>query len=236
MKNNNNSKKVRSLLVRGGEALAITSVLLAIVCCSPNKTDTDNSSSKMEMVTECTTPTTTIVPSTTTQSTTTNTTTTVIMTESKMMNTQITTTVQENIVQTEPIEYEYEYEYESDNTITEEIESSPVVESYLPITEYERTLLCNIVANEAGSDWIGIYDKASVVACVMNRVNSPDFPNTIEAVLTQPYQFSGYYASSYYYSTVTDACIEAVDYYFNHTNEFGSWLYFEGNGTNNYFH
>jgi len=236
MKNNNNSKKVRSLLVRGGKALAITSVLLAIVGCSPNKTDTDNSSSKMEMVTECTTPTTTIVTSTTTQSTTTNTTTTIIMTESKMMNTQITMTVQENIVQTEPIEYEYEYEYEGDNTITEEIESSPVVESYLPITEYERILLCNIVANEAGSDWIGIYDKACVVACVINRLNSPDFPNTIEGVLTQPYQFSGYYASSYYYSTVTDACIEAVDYYFNHTNEFGSWLYFEGNGTNNYFH
>lgn len=236
MKNNNNSKKVRSLLVRGGEALAITSVLLAIVGCSPNKTDTDNSSSKMEMVTECTTPTTTIVTSTTTQSTTTNTTTTVIMTESKMMNTQITTTVQENIAQTEPVEYEYEYEYEYDNTITEETESSPVVESYSPITEYERTLLINLVANEAGSNWIGIYDKACVVACVMNRVNSPDFPNTIEAVLTQPYQFSGYYASSYYYSTVTDACIEAVDYYFNHTNEFGSWLYFEGNGTNNYFH
>lgn len=222
--------------MRGGKALAITSVLLAIVGCSPNKTDTDNSSSKMEMVTECTTPTTTIVTSTTTQSTTTNTTTPVIMTESKMMNTQITMTVQENIVQTEPIEYEYEYEYEGDNTITEEIESSPVVESYLPITEYERILLCNIVANEAGSDWIGIYDKACVVACVINRLNSPDFPNTIEGVLTQPYQFSGYYASSYYYSTVTDACIEAVDYYFNHTNEFGSWLYFEGNGTNNYFH
>lgn len=236
MKNNNNSKKVRSLLVRGGEALAITSVLLAIVGCSPNKTDTDNSSSKMEMVAECTTPTTTIATSTTTQSTTTNTTTTVVTTESKMMNTQITTTVQENIVQTEPVEYEYESEYESDNTTIEETESSPVVESYLPITEYERTLLINLVANEAGSNWIGIYDKACVVACVMNRLNSPDFPNTIEGVLTQPYQFSGYYASSYYYSTVTDACIEAVDYYFNHTNEFGSWLYFEGNGTNNYFH
>lgn len=240
MKNNNNSKKVRSLLVRGGEALAITSVLLAIVGCSPNKTDTDNSSSRIEMVTECTTPTTTIATSTTTQSTTTNTTTTVVTTESKMMNTQITTTVQENIVQTEPVEYEYEseyeYEYESNNIIIEETESSPVVESYLPITEYERTLLINLVANEAGSNWIGIYDKACVVACVMNRLNSPDFPNTIEGVLTQPYQFSGYYASSYYYSTVTDACIEAVDYYFNNPNEFGSWLYFEGNGTNNYFH
>jgi spore germination cell wall hydrolase CwlJ-like protein len=143
--------------------------------------------------------------------------------------------VQENIVQTESNECEYGDENEYDNTI-EEVEPTPIVESYLPITEYERTLLCNIVANEAGSDWIGIYDKASVVACVMNRVNSPDFPNTIEGVLTQPYQFSGYYASSYYYSTVTDACIQAVDYYFNNPNEFGSWLYFEGNGTNNYFH
>lgn len=233
---NSNSLRYRSLLVRGGEALAITSVLLAIVGCSPNKTDTDNSSSKMEMATECTTPTTTIATSTTTQSTTTNTTTTVVTTESKMMNTQITTTVQENIVQTEPVEYEYEYEYESDNTTIEETESSPVVESYLPITEYERTLLINLVANEAGSNWIGIYDKASVVACVMNRVNSASFPNSIEGVLTQPYQFSGYYASGSYYSTVTDACIQAVDYYFNNPNEFGYWLYFEGNGTNNYFH
>jgi spore germination cell wall hydrolase CwlJ-like protein len=127
-------------------------------------------------------------------------------------------------------------------TIVIAIEGTPVVEeisefaSAYPITEYERILLCNIVANEAGSDWISVYDKASVVACVMNRVNSPDFPNTIEGVLTQPYQFSGYYASGSYYSTVTDACIQAVDYYFNNPNEFGYWLYFEGNGTNNYFH
>ena len=124
--------------------------------------------------------------------------------------------------------------------VTEWVEPEPVIEtetvSTAPITEYERVLLCNIVANEAGSDWISIYDKASVVACVMNRVNNPSFPNTIEGVLTQPYQFSGYYASGSYYSTVTDACVQAVDYYFNNPQEFGSWLYFEGNGINNTFH
>jgi spore germination cell wall hydrolase CwlJ-like protein len=123
-------------------------------------------------------------------------------------------------------------------TETVPVESDSVVEvsSTYPITEYERILLCNIVANESGSDWISIYDKACVVACVMNRVNDSRFPNSIEEVLTQPYQFSGYYASDCYYPTVTDACIQAVDYYFEHSNEFGNYLYFEGNGTNNVFH
>lgn len=111
----------------------------------------------------------------------------------------------------------------------------PVYSGNLPITERERVLLCNVVANEYGSDWVSVYDKACVVATVVNRVNSPQFPNDIESVLTQPYQFSGYWASDYYYSSVTDSCIEAVDYYYAHPDEFGNWLYFEGDGTRNYF-
>ena len=118
-------------------------------------------------------------------------------------------------------------------SVTEYIE--PAQTSNLPITDYERTLLRNVVANEYGSDYVPVAEKAKVVAVVMNRVNSPQFPNTIEAVLTQRYQFSGYWACSYEWSSVTDSVREAVNYYFAHPDEFGNWLYFEGDGTWNYF-
>ena len=221
---NSNSLRYRSLLLRGATALAISSLLLYGTGCRGGEdtgTEVIQPTTTTEVMTTCTT-------STNTSSTTSFTTTT---TETE---TTTITTMAVTISMTQPIT--------ESQTIAIAIEETPVVEeisesaSAYPITEYERILLCNIVANEAGSDWISIYDKASVVACVVNRVNSPDFPNTIEGVLTQPYQFSGYYASSCYYSTVTDACIQAVDYYFNNPQEFGSWLYFEGNGVNNTFH
>ena len=115
-------------------------------------------------------------------------------------------------------------------------------DSDLPISEYERVLLCNVVANEYGSDWVSVYDKACVVATVMNRVADSQFPSTIEGVLTQPYQFSGYWCSSSYYPTVTQSCIDAVNYYFEHSSEFPYYLYFDGghyaadgSGPYNYF-
>jgi hypothetical protein len=111
----------------------------------------------------------------------------------------------------------------------------PVVESGLPITETERILLCNLVGREYGSDYISVYEKAKVVAVVMNRVNDSRFPNTIYEVLTQPYQFSGYIPNYSYTYQVTDSVVQAVDYYFAHPEEFGNWLYFYGDGTWNYF-
>jgi spore germination cell wall hydrolase CwlJ-like protein len=119
---------------------------------------------------------------------------------------------------------------------TAAVEPQPVeIDSSLPITEDERILLCNLVGREYGSDWVSVYDKACVVATVINRVNSPSFPNNIYDVLTQPNQFTGYLPSNQYTYQVTDSCIEAVDYYFAHTEEFGNWMYFWGDGTRNYF-
>ena len=211
-----NGFKLRSSL-RGATALAITSILLGIMTgCGHDRIDTDEFSNlpPTEVSTSCTT--TPVTTSTTTNLTTSTTT---------VSTTTTTQQVTENQTTTVPTE-----------TVSVESDSVVEVDSTYPITEYERTLLCNIVANEAGSDWISIYDKACVVACVINRINDSRFPNSIEEVLTQPYQFSGYYASDCYYPTVTDACIQAVDYYFEHSNEFGDYLYFEGNGTNNVFH
>ena len=109
-------------------------------------------------------------------------------------------------------------------------------QTYLPITEYERILLCNLVGREYGSDYVPIEEKAKVVAVVMNRVNSPLYPDTIYDVVTQPLQFSGYVPYDSYTGDVTESVIEAVEYYFNNSTFFSPYiLYFEGDGQWNYF-
>lgn len=157
------------------------------------------------------------------------------------------TTTEPVIVTTQTIVTEPESESEEVTEPTEPYVPEPAVadtstDSSLPISEYERVLLCNVVANEYGSDWVSVYDKACVVATIMNRVADAQFPSTIEGVLTQPYQFSGYWCSSSYYPTVTQSCIDAVNYYFEHSSEFPYYLYFDGghyaadgSGPYNYF-
>lgn len=104
------------------------------------------------------------------------------------------------------------------------------------ITDYEHILLANCVANEYGSDWVSVYDKACVVAVVINRVNSDRWPNTIEGVLTQPDQFTGYWTCGYYWDKTTQSCKDAVDYYFSHQDEFPYYTGFWGDGTYNHFY
>lgn len=103
-------------------------------------------------------------------------------------------------------------------------------------SEHEKTLLVNLTAREYGSDWVSTYDKAKVVATVMNRVEADEFPDTIYDVVSQPGQFDGYLPSDSYTYQVTDDCIAAVDYYFDHPDEFGDYKYFYGDGRSNYFY
>lgn len=107
---------------------------------------------------------------------------------------------------------------------------------YKYITYEDYLLLCNLVAREYGSDWVPVPEKAKVVATVMNRVKSDIYPDTIYEVVTQPNQFTGYIAFKTFSSNVTSSVREAVDYYFDHPNEFGSYLYFYGDGKYNYFY
>ena len=111
--------------------------------------------------------------------------------------------------------------------------------SGLPISESDFILLCNVVAHEAGSYWIGPYEKAYVVEVVVNRVYSPLYPNTVYGVLTQPYQFSGsggYANLGTYSGNVTEAVKEAVMLYFTEPDSFTQgYLSFYGDGIRNYF-
>ncbi len=135
------------------------------------------------------------------------------------------------------------------DTVTEPVATEPIVddvvtpvdpEPVLPISDEEFIILCNAVAHEAGCNWIDEYDKAKVVEVIMNRVNSPLYPNTVLGVLTQPYQFSG--SSSYVYlggysSHVTDSVISAVQLYFSEPSSFDHGYFgFYGDGYRNYFY
>jgi len=107
------------------------------------------------------------------------------------------------------------------------------------ITETEYIYLCNTVAREYGSDWVSVYDKACVVAVVMNRVRDGGWsngnPSTIYNVITAPCQFNPSYCTDYYQSCVTQSCKDAVDYYFAHQSEFPHYTSFWGDGRSNHF-
>ena len=144
---------------------------------------------------------------------------------------------EEFVEETTATEEYYEEETDEEEYYDEEDEYEY---TQLPITEDERILLCNLVGREYGQDYIPTYEKAKVVAVVMNRVRAGSdagFADTIYGVLTQPYQFSGYYVSYEYTWQVTDDVIAAVDYYFTYPEEFSSDIYyFYGDGYYNYFY
>lgn len=154
----------------------------------------------------------------------------------------------ENIYETETTciyeMYEPEIVYESEEVIIEEGYDSEYSEyndettynNYL--TDYEYIMLCNAVAYEAGSDWIPTAEKAKVAEVIINRANSSNFPNTIYDVLTQEGQFVGvwdYVTLTDYSYRVTEDVKSSVNMalesdYINH-----GYLFFEGDGTQNYF-
>lgn len=119
----------------------------------------------------------------------------------------------------------------------------------------ERTELCEIEITRADVEMLAkliwgeargiqsIEQKAAVVWCVLNRVDSPLYPDSIEAVVTQKYQFSGY-DESYPLSDEFMKIAEDVLVRW-HQEKAGAidvgrvlpkeYLYFVGDGVLNYF-
>lgn len=69
-----------------------------------------------------------------------------------------------------------------------------------PCTFNDLMLLSKIIYAEAGSEWLSDEWKMSVGEVVLNRVASPEFPNTIEEVLAQPGQYYG--SNSRYFNSL----------------------------------
>ena len=71
-------------------------------------------------------------------------------------------------------------------------------------------LLSKIIYAEAGSEWLSDEWKMCVGEVVLNRVASPEFPDTIKDVLEQPGQYYG--ANSSYFNSLlpTERCVECA--------------------------
>ena len=222
------SSRYRSLLARGGAVCAVSILLLCGIGCHNSK-DTDKDIIQPMTITEvsttCTTSTTmsTTKASTATSSITTNveaTTTTTAETTLTSTTTQTMTAPQN----TAPIEEE---------TVTEPI----YVSTELPITNQEFTLIANVISHESGSSWISEYERVCIVACIMNRVADPRFPNTIDEVVHQPYQmFDVPYYRIDYSGIGYEPIDNAIYAYFNGAYDCGSINSWSGDGKHNYFY
>lgn len=87
-------------------------------------------------------------------------------------------------------------------------------------------LLAKIAMAEAESE--PIEGKALVMLVVLNRVQSEDFPDTIEEVIFQENQFSPVRPGGRFYTTEPDAeCYEALEMVIGGWDESEGALYFE---------
>lgn len=221
-----NSFKIRSSLW-GTAALAITSGLFCMISgCGHNKPDTDNLGNPPPIVSEVSTnwiTSTTTSTGTTSLTSATTTTTTMEETTSISTTTQMTTVTQS----TAPIDEEIIYE-----PVCTESEFSE-----LPITNQEFTLIANVLSHEAGSSWIGEYERTCIVACIMNRLADPRFPNTIDGVVHQPYQmFDVPYYRIDYSGIGYEPIDNAIYAYFNGAYDCGLINSWSGNGEHNLFY
>lgn len=188
-----------------------------------------------EITTEVTTTETT---STTTTSTTTSTSTTTAVPVTTTGTTVAVEKAESTVTATETAVIKEEIKIETTTTC----DSVPVIteSDTVSISDYDYTLLCKITANEYGG-MADVYERAKVVASVMNMVNDSRWPNTVEAVLDRscaPWGFNKYNeyfcSGSIHYSSMSDA----VDYYLNNPDVFADWTcnQWYGNGRTNTFY
>lgn len=85
------------------------------------------------------------------------------------------------------LDFETKIENIVSNDISEET-TKEIVKSTYDFTEEEITLIAKLTIAEAGNQ--SDYGKRLVIDTVLNRMDSPYFPDTVEGVIFQKYQFS----------------------------------------------
>ena len=180
--------------------------------------------------------TTTETTSTTTTTTTTSTTTTSVTTT----ETTASVVIAETTVAATETAVIKEEETKIETTTTNDSVLIVTESDTVSISDYDYTLLCKITANEYGG-MADVYERAKIVASVMNMVNDSRFPSTVEGVLDQtcaPWGFNKYNTyfcgGAIHYSEMSDA----VDYYLNNPDVFADWTcnQWYGDGKWNHFH
>ena len=81
---------------------------------------------------------------------------------------------------------------------------------YAPVDFDELLLLSKIITAEAGSTWLPEEWKMSVGEVVLNRMSSPEFPDSVAEVIYQPGQYYG--AGNRYFARLLpyESCVEAA--------------------------
>lgn len=75
-------------------------------------------------------------------------------------------------------------------TVAPNVEVNTVAVQYDEVTEYNIDMLARLIYAESGSTWCSNKMQYYVGSVVLNRVNSPYFPNTIEEVIFSPGQYT----------------------------------------------
>ncbi len=94
-------------------------------------------------------------------------------------------------------------------------------------TQSDLVLLATLIYVEAGAE--PFEGKIAVGACVMNRVRSSEFPNTILGVIYDPGQFTPVTTGKFAEALATgvpDSCYEAAQMALDGYNNIGDYLYF----------
>jgi N-acetylmuramoyl-L-alanine amidase len=84
---------------------------------------------------------------------------------------------------------DYETGLAAETSRNEKIEATG--SDYAKVSFEDLYLLSKIIYAEAGSGWLSDEWKMCVGEVVLNRVASPEFPNTVREVLEQPGQYYG---------------------------------------------
>ncbi len=90
-------------------------------------------------------------------------------------------------------------------------------------------MLSKIIYAEAGSEWLSDEWKMCVGEVVLNRVESPEFPDTIKEVLEQPGQYYG--SSSDYFNDLlpTERCVRCAIRLLNGERQLSPAVVFQAN-------
>ncbi len=104
----------------------------------------------------------------------------------------------------------------------------------LDFTDEESMMLLKIAMAEAEDQ--GVTGKALVMNVIKNRLDSEDFPNTIEGVVFQPYQFTPVLDGRYDAAIPDEECYEALEMVLNYWDASNGALYFEADWNESLWH
>ena len=95
------------------------------------------------------------------------------------------------------------------------------------LSEADKIALQKVALAEAKCD--GVKGMALVMKVILNRLDSPKFPNSVMAIVTQKNQFTTYYNGNYNKAKLCDESYEALELVLTGWDESYGALYFEHN-------